>query len=73
MTEQQEQAIRQAVADIFLTKGTYEDLQRLADGTRPHGEVWVWQEFEHWAYDDLLEQVDNAITNIINSIKNTAP
>lgn len=73
MTEQQEQAIRQAVADIFLTQGTYEDLQRLADGTKPKGEVWVWQEFVHWSYDDLLEQVDNATDHIINAIKKTAP
>lgn len=61
-------AIQQAVADIFLSKGSYDDLERLANGSAPHDDVIFWQPFEYgWSYEDILEQVDTAVNNIINS------
>ena len=68
MNNKQQMAIRQAITDIFLTEGTYEDLESLAHGSSK-GQVTPWEPFEYgFTYDELLDQIDTAVTNVINAI-----
>jgi hypothetical protein len=61
-----EQKLRQAIADIFLSFGTYEDLEKCASGMTPSDDVVIWEPFEMYDFDTILEIVDNAYENIQN-------
>lgn len=69
MTTQQEKAIRQAVADCFLSEGSYEDLKRLADGKRPHNEVTMWEPLEDMPYKEILDAVDSAVRHVLKAMR----
>lgn len=61
-----EQKLRQAIADIFLSYGTYEDLEKIASGEEPSDDVSIWSPFEMYDYDTILDIVDKAYENIQN-------
>lgn len=68
MNNKQKMAIRQAITDIFLTEGKYEDLEALANGSSK-GQVTPWQPFEYgFDYFDLLDQIDTAYSNVLRAV-----
>lgn len=58
--------INQFAADTFLSSGSYEDLELAADGDEEAAErIMVWESFQYWEYNRILESVNNLAENTI--------
>lgn len=66
-----EEKIRQVITDIFLSEGSYEDLESIANGEVPDGEVTKWMPMWGFEYSEIIDMIDTATRQAMDVVKSS--